>query len=127
MPRIGNANTIDEAEFTHRAFPCDKVSHGVFGTNERRDGDQRVLRRARSAHIWLGVAREALVPIEARPEPVVRTSLHDLDFAEPGLAVLEESCFISRQTRQGAASARGTTAHARVYGPGFGFAAAGRC
>src|SRR5919109_1453882 len=112
---VGNAVTFLEARFTDRAIRRDKPWHGVLGPIERRDGDQRVRRRARSAHVGVRVAREALVGVEARPEPaLVWVSLDRLDFAEPGLTVLEENCFIRRQARQRAACARLATANAGV-------------
>src|SRR5256884_572232 len=123
---VGNAVTFLEARFTDRAIRRDEPWHGVLGPIERRDGDQRVLRRARSAPIGLRVAREALVGVGARPEPVVRVSLDRLDFAKPGLTVLEENCFIRRETRQRSASARRARWPAGVNGTGFGLTRTGR-
>jgi hypothetical protein len=51
---------------------CDEPWHSVLRTIQGGNCDQGILRRARSACIWLRVARETLVGVEAGTEPVVR-------------------------------------------------------
>ena len=71
-----------KACFPHRAFRRDEPGHHVLCPIERRYRDHGVLRRARSAGSGLRVAGEALVGVEAGPEPIVRASLYNLDFYE---------------------------------------------
>jgi hypothetical protein len=66
------------------------------------------------------VARETLVGVEAGPEPIVRASLHNLDFSEPALPILKECSFVGSKAFQGSAGTRRATAHARVYWGWFG-------
>jgi hypothetical protein len=112
---VGDSVTALKPRFVDRAILRDELGHRVLRPIQAGNFGHGIFRRARSARIWLGMARETLVGVEARTEAVVRAFGHDLDFSEPRLAILEESSFVRSKTLQRSAGTRRTTAHPWVY------------
>ena len=79
-----------EARFADRTIVRDEPRNRVLCSSQVSNVGEGVFRGARSAHTRLRVPRKALVGVEAWTETIVRASLHDLDFSEPALPVLEE-------------------------------------
>ena len=113
---VSSVGVLLEARLPDGPIFRDEPRHHVFCPTERGDLDQGVPRRARPATSRLGVARKALVRVEARPQAVVLASRHGLDFLEPGKPILEERGFVRRKAWQGRTRTRRAAAHARVYG-----------
>jgi hypothetical protein len=76
------------------------------------------------------VARQALIRVEARPEPVVLPSCHNLDFCESRESVLEKDSFVCGEIAERIASARRPAPHTGIDWPlrfSTGYANVGRC
>jgi hypothetical protein len=104
-----------EPRFADRTILRDEPWHSVLRAIQSGNCDQGILRWARSACVWLRVARQTLVGVESGAEPVVRAFGHDLDISEPRLPILEERSFVCSETLQRSAGTRRATAHAWVY------------
>jgi hypothetical protein len=62
------------------------------------------------------MARQALVGVEARPQPIVVASCHDLDVSESRKPIFKERAFIRGKALQGTASPWGAAAHTSIHG-----------
>src|SRR2546430_15280321 len=84
---------------------------------ERGDPDQGVGRRAGSSSARLRVAGQALVRVEAGPEPVALASRYRLDVEELGQPLLEERGLVRGKPVQRSGGARRAAAHPGGHGP----------
>jgi len=97
-------------------FWSDEPGHGVLRALETGNGEQGILRGAGSASVWLRVARETLVGIEAGTEalfePLVTDSISE-NLASPSLKKAVSSAV---RPVSGAPAPAGPPRTARVYG-----------
>ena len=99
-----------ESRLSYRSVDGDERRHRVQRSKGRRNGQLRVLERARPAAGRLRVAPDASIEVEARPE----ASFGVFGGLELNLALLEERMLGLGQSGQMVARSRWSSAHARI-------------